>query len=53
MRTRVLSALMVAIGIALIVRTVSLGGGALAVGIIFGVLFMAAGGARLWLELKR
>jgi hypothetical protein len=50
---RVLSALMVAIGVALIVRTVSLGGGALAVGIIFGVLFMAAGAARLYLELRR
>ena len=49
----VLSALMVAIGVALIVRTVSLGGGALAVGIIFGVLFMAAGAARLYLELRR
>jgi hypothetical protein len=53
MRTRVLSVVMVAIGIALIVRTISLGGGALAIGIVFGVLFMAAGGARLWLELKR
>jgi hypothetical protein len=50
---RVLSALMVAIGAALIVRTLSLGGGALAVGIIFGVLFMAAGAARLYLELRR
>jgi hypothetical protein len=49
----VLSALMVAIGAALIVRTVSLGGGALAVGIIFGVLFMAAGAARAYLELRR
>jgi hypothetical protein len=51
--TRILSALMVVVGIALIVRTVSLGGGALAVGIIFGVLFMAAGAARLYLELRR
>jgi hypothetical protein len=51
--TRILSALMVVIGIVLIVRTVSLGGGALAVGIIFGVLFMAAGAARLYLELRR
>ena len=51
--TRILSALMVVIGIVLIVRTVSLGGGALAVVIIFGVLFMAAGAARLYLELRR
>ena len=51
--TRVLSGLMVVIGVVLIVRTISLGGGAVAVGIIFGVLFMAAGAARLYLERKR
>jgi hypothetical protein len=51
--TRVLSVLMVVIGVVLIVRTISLGGGAVAVGIVFGVLFMAAGAARLYMELKR
>jgi hypothetical protein len=51
--TRVLSSLMVVIGIVLIVRTLSLGGGALAVGIVFGLLFVAAGAARLYLDLKR
>jgi hypothetical protein len=51
--TRVLSGLMVVIGVVLIVRTLSLGGGALALGIIFGLLFVAAGAARLYLELKR
>ena len=51
--TRVLSGLMVVIGIVLIVRTLSLGGGAVAIGIIFGVLFIAAGAARLYLDLKR
>ena len=51
--TRVLSSLMILIGAVLIVRTVSLGGGALAVGIVFGVLFMAAGAARLYMELRR
>jgi hypothetical protein len=44
---------MVVIGVVLIVRTVTLGGGALAVGIVFGVLFVAAGAARLYLELKK
>jgi hypothetical protein len=44
---------MVVIGLVLIVRTLSLGGGALAVGIIFGLLFVAAGAARLYLDLKR
>ena len=51
--TRVLSGLMVVIGLVLIVRTVSLGGGALAIGIIFGLLFVAAGAARLYLDFKR
>jgi len=51
--TRVLSLLMVVIGVVLIVRTLSLGGGALAIGIIFGLLFVAAGAARLYLDLKR
>jgi hypothetical protein len=51
--TRALSSLMIVIGVVLIVRTVSLGGGALAVGIVFGVLFMAAGAARLFMELRR
>jgi hypothetical protein len=51
--TRVLSSLMVLIGVILIVRTISLGGGAVAVGIVFGVLFIAAGAARLYMELRR
>jgi hypothetical protein len=53
MRTHVLPALMVVIGIALIVRTLVAGGGALAIGIVFGVLFLAAGAGRLYLEAKR
>ena len=51
--TRVLSGLMVVIGIVLIVRTLSLGGGALALGIIFGLLFVAAGATRLYLDFKQ
>lgn len=47
--TLVLSLLMVLIGVALLVSTVIRGGGLLAVGVLFGVLFVAAGGARLWL----
>jgi len=54
MRTRVLPALMAVIGIALIVRTLVAGGGALAIGIVFGVLFPGRGAAgRLYLEAKR
>jgi hypothetical protein len=51
MTTRVLSTLMVLIGIAILVRTITLGGGV--VGFLFGLLFIAAGSARLYLELKR
>jgi hypothetical protein len=53
MRTRLLPVLMVVIGLALIIRTLTLGGGALAIGIIFGVLFVAAGAGRLYLEARR
>jgi hypothetical protein len=51
--TRVLSGLMVLIGLALIVRTVSGGGGPLAVGLLMGLLFVAAGAGRLWAERRR
>jgi hypothetical protein len=47
--TLVLSLLMVLVGVALLVSTVARGGGVLAVGVLFGLLFVAAGGARLWL----
>jgi uncharacterized membrane protein HdeD (DUF308 family) len=44
----ILQVLLVAIGLALIVRTITAGGGPLALGVILGVLFCAAGAARLW-----
>jgi hypothetical protein len=46
--TRILSVAMLLIGVALIVRAVSAGGGPLAVGVVFGLLFIAAGAGRLW-----
>ena len=48
--TLLLSLAMVAIGVAMLVRTLSAGGGPLALGCILGVLFVAAGAARLWLR---
>jgi hypothetical protein len=51
--TQILSALMVLIGIAILVRTIAAGGGATAIGILLGVLFMAAGAGRLWVERRR
>lgn len=50
--TTVLSILMIIIGIALLVRTVVAGGGALATGLVLGVLFTLAGAARLYLRLR-
>ncbi|MGI8903301.1 MAG: hypothetical protein ACR2IP_06525 [Solirubrobacteraceae bacterium] len=45
-----MSVLMVLIGIALIARTLLAGGGAIATGMLLGVLFIAAGAARLYLQ---
>jgi hypothetical protein len=50
--TRVLSIAMILIGVALIVRTLVAGGGAIATGVVLGVLFVAAGAARLYLQLR-
>ena len=48
--TRVLSALMMVIGVAIIVRTIAAGGGPVALGLVFGLLFVAAGAGRLYAE---
>ena len=48
--TRVMSTLMVLLGVAMIVSTLVRGGGPLAVGLVVGVLFCGVGGGRLWLE---
>ncbi len=48
--SQVLSALMVVIGVAIVIRTLAEGGGALAFGLIVGLLFVAAGIGRLYVE---
>jgi hypothetical protein len=48
--TRVLSVLMVLVGLALVVSTLVRGGGPLAVGLVVGVLFCGVGAGRIWLE---
>jgi hypothetical protein len=48
----VMSVLMILIGVALVVRTVIAGGGALASGLFLGLLFIAAGAARLYLQFR-
>ena len=50
--TLVLSLLMLLIGVAIVVSTLARGGGPAAVGVIVGVLFVAAGGARLYLRAR-
>lgn len=43
-----LSVVMVVLGIAILVSTIARGGGPLALGVLLGALFMAAGAGRLW-----
>jgi uncharacterized membrane protein HdeD (DUF308 family) len=50
--TVVLSIALVVIGVAMLVTTVARGGGALSTGVLLGVLFCAAGIARLVLARK-
>jgi hypothetical protein len=51
--TVALSVLMAAIGVALIVQVIGGNGGVLSARLLLGVLFLAGGIARLWLERKR
>jgi hypothetical protein len=50
--THLLSALMVLIGIALLVSTIARGGGPISFGVVLGVLFVAAGAGRLYVQRK-
>jgi hypothetical protein len=51
--TFVFSLLMGAIGVALIVQALSAGGSPISPRLLLGVLFIAAGGGRLYLEARR
>ncbi|CAB4342650.1 unannotated protein [freshwater metagenome] len=50
--TTILSVLMIIIGAGLVIRTLTLGGGLFAIGVIMGVLFVAAGFGRLWVATR-
>lgn len=50
--TRTLSAVMLVLGLAMLVSTISRGGGVLSIGIVMGLLFTAAGGGRLYVSLR-
>ena len=47
--TRVLSVLILVAGLAMIGSTLARGGGALALGLVLGVMFVVIGAGRLWL----
>ena len=48
--TRLLSAVLVIIGVVMVVSTISRGGGPLSAGVVLGLLFLAAGAARLYVS---
>ena len=48
--TRLTSFLLVFLGVGIIFRTVDAGGGATAYGVLVGLLFVAAGAGRLYLQ---
>jgi hypothetical protein len=50
--TRVLSGLLVVVGVAILAVTIARGGGPLATGILLGLLFAGAGVGRLWVQRK-
>ena len=50
---RILSAILVLLGVAIVVRTLTAGGGPLAFGLLMGLLFIVAGALRLMLERRR
>jgi hypothetical protein len=50
---RVLPVLMLLLGLGILVRTIVAGGGATSVGLVFGILLMAAGGLRIYAEHRR
>jgi hypothetical protein len=53
MNDRVLPVLMVLLGIGILVRTITAGGGATSVGLLFGILLVAAGALRMYAEHRR
>jgi hypothetical protein len=51
--TRLLSIAMIVIGVAMIGSTLARGGGALAMGLLLGLLFVAAGAGRIYVARGR
>jgi hypothetical protein len=49
---RIFAVTIIGFGLAILVVTLARGGGPTAVGVLFGVLFIALGCGRLWLSLR-
>jgi hypothetical protein len=47
--TRLLSAALLLVGVAMVASTIARGGGALALGVLLGTMLALVGAARLWL----
>jgi drug/metabolite transporter (DMT)-like permease len=50
--TRLMSAILIVLGIVLVIRTISAGGGPAAAGVLLGILFVLAGAGRLYLQYR-
>ena len=50
--TKAMSSVILILGLLIVVRTLAAGGGALSVGVVVGIVFMAIGAARLYLATR-
>ena len=50
--TRLMSVILIVLGIVLVIRTVAAGGGPVAAGVLLGILFVFAGAGRLYLQYR-
>ena len=51
--TKILSSVILGLGLVIVVRTLAAGGGPASVGVLLGLVFVALGGARLSLATRR
>jgi ABC-type Mn2+/Zn2+ transport system permease subunit len=51
--TLLLSAVMAALGVVIVIRTIAFGGGPVSLGVLFGVLFAVAGAGRFYVTWRR
>jgi hypothetical protein len=51
--TLLMSGLMVTLGVGIVVRALMAGGGPAAVGVVLGILFVAVGAGRVYVEVRR